>query len=279
VSLAAPSTVTLYERGPDLSDALVIGVSQSGRGEDVVAYLRAARAQGAATVAIVNDAAAPLAEAAEWILDCLAGPELSVPATKSVTAQMTTLALLSAALADGDRFPSVLDTLPDAVDRAHTRRSEARALARTLAGLDVGAVVGRGFAYPVALELALKLKETTYRRAEPFSAADFFHGPVALVEEGYSALVVDVGGRSTTPALAVCAEVQRRGGQPFLLRAGGSAPTPPDLPTISVPGELDEPYAAIPALVLGQLVAVELALALGIDPSQPRGLQKVTSTR
>src|SRR5947208_12299271 len=97
-SLAAPSGLTLYGRGPRLDQTAVIGISQSGQGEDVVAYVRAAREQGAVTVAIVNDETSPLAQTAEWVLACLAGPELSIPATKTVTAQMTLLALLSAAL-------------------------------------------------------------------------------------------------------------------------------------------------------------------------------------
>src|SRR3954469_24837808 len=91
-SLAAPSSLTLYGTGPRLDDTVVVGVSQSGQGEDVVAYVREARAQGALTVAIVNDAESPLAQAAEQVLECLAGPELSIPATKTVTAQMTMLA-------------------------------------------------------------------------------------------------------------------------------------------------------------------------------------------
>src|SRR5262249_19622345 len=94
-SLAAPSGLTLYGSGPRLEQTAVIGVSQSGQGEDVVAYLREARRQGAATVAIVNDERSPLAESADLVLGCLAGPEVSVPATKTVTAQMTLLAMLS----------------------------------------------------------------------------------------------------------------------------------------------------------------------------------------
>src|SRR6266567_5309327 len=99
-SLAAPSGLTLYGRGPRLDQTAVIGVSQSGQGEDVVAYVREAREQGAVTVAIVNDEASPLAQTAEWVLACLAGPELSIPATKTVTSQMTLLGMLSAVLDD-----------------------------------------------------------------------------------------------------------------------------------------------------------------------------------
>src|SRR5438105_1976780 len=149
-SLAAPSGLTLYGRGPQLDQTVVIGVSQSGQGEDVVAYVRAAREQGATTVAIVNDEASPLASTAEWTLGCLAGPELSVPATKTVTSQMTLLAQLSAALADSDALGDSdalrgLAGLPEALDRALGQREPARSLARQLAASSAGSVIGRGF--------------------------------------------------------------------------------------------------------------------------------------
>ncbi len=279
VSLAAPSTVTLYASGPRLQDAVVVGISQSGRGEDVVSYVRAARTQGALTVALVNDPTSPLAHTAEWVLECLAGPERSVPATKTVTAQMALLALLSAAVEDEREAARALAPLPAAIQRALAARDEAAALARALASTTSQAVIGRGFAYPAALEIALKLKETSYARAEPFSAADFFHGPVALVDAGYGALVVDVGGRSTQPALQAAAEVRQRGGQAFLLRVGQIQDTHRETPTLALKDPVAEAYAPIVAVVLGQLVAVELAQVRGLDPAHPRGLHKVTSTR
>src|SRR6267378_7254732 len=113
-SLAAPSGLTLYGRGPRLDRTVVIGVSQSGQGEDVVAYVRAAREQGAVTLAIVNDETSPLAQTAERVLACRAGPEVSIPATKTVTAQMTLLALLSAALEEPDLAAEGLRELPSA---------------------------------------------------------------------------------------------------------------------------------------------------------------------
>ncbi len=172
-SLAAPSGLTLYGRGPRLDQTVVIGVSQSGQGEDVVAYVRAAREQGAITVAIVNDETSPLAQSAEWVLACLTGPELSIPATKTVTAQMTLLALLSSSLEQLDRAADTLSGLPSALRAALELRPLAAELAGVLASTTVGSVIGRGFAFPPALEIALKLKETSYTRAEPFSAADF----------------------------------------------------------------------------------------------------------
>jgi glucosamine--fructose-6-phosphate aminotransferase (isomerizing) len=184
---------------------------------------------------------------------------------------------------------SELARLPSSVRLALDQRSQAADLARALAATRLGSVIGRGFGFPPALEIALKLKETSYTRAEPFSAADFLHGPVALVEPGYSALLVDVGGRSSQSAAEIAAAIRQRGGQPALLRVGDVSPagasrpdvgaSAGDIPSVSVQSGLPEPYAPIVALVLGQLVAVELALALGIDPARPRGLRKVTSTR
>lgn len=270
-SLAAPSSLTLYASGPHLHDSVIIGVSQSGQGEDVVAYLRAGRAQGALTIAIVNEQGSPLAEAAEWLLPCEAGPELSIPATKTVTAQMTWLAMLSAGLSD-DGF-SALEGLPAGVQRALDARTAAASMASQLGSREIDSVIGRGFAFPPALEIALKLKETSYTPAEPYSAADFLHGPVALVESDYTALVLDVGGRSSVAAHDIREGVRARGGTALLLSTGSAGAD------LGVDVDLDEPYAPIVALVLGQLLAVEVALARGLDPAQPRGLRKVTSTR
>ena len=102
---------------------------------------------------------------------------------------------------------------------------------------------------------------------------------MALVEPGYSALVVDVGGRSSEAAIDLARMIQQRGGQPALLRAGEVGPLQANLPNLTLAANVGEPYAPIVALVLGQLFAVELALARGLDPARPRGLRKVTSTR
>lgn len=278
-SMAAPSAVTLYNRGPQLSNAVVIAVSQSGQGEDVNSYLQKAGAQGAMTVAVVNDAASPLASNAEWVLECLAGPEISVPATKTVIAQMTLLALLSTAMDGDDAAVASLNALPAAIDKALSLRGAARVLAEGISTSGAVFVIGRGFAYPPALEIALKLKETSLTHAEPFSAADFFHGPVALVDPDYSALLVDVGGYSSRPAREMAEAVSNKGGKAFLLRASEAATPGTGVPALELDIPVSEPFAPIVAVVLGQLVAVELALLRGVDPVHPRGLKKVTSTR
>ncbi len=279
-SLAAPSGLTLYGSGPRLDRTVVIGVSQSGQGEDVVAYINEAKSQGAATIAIVNDERSPLAQAAELVLACLAGREVSVPATKTVTAQMTLLAMLSSLLEDDSDGIKRLNALPAAMAAAIEQRAAAERLAHDIAAGTIDSVIGRGFAFPVALEIALKLKETSYTGAEPFSAADFLHGPMALVDPAYQALLVDVGGRSGESAHDLANAIRQRRGQIALVRAGRIDPSTAHEPSqLAMVADLDEPFAPMVALVLGQILAVELALALGLDPARPRGLHKVTSTR
>jgi glutamine---fructose-6-phosphate transaminase (isomerizing) len=189
------------------------------------------------------------------------------------------LAMLSSALDVGGVDVGALERVPDAVQSALEQRASAVDLAGRLAQTTIASVIGRGFAFPPALEIALKLKETSYVRAEPFSAADFLHGPVALVEPTYSALLVDVGGRSAEAAMEIATAVRTRGGKPIVLRAAPAATHLLEVPTLAVQVNVAEPYAPIVVLVLGQLLAIELARALGLDPARPRALQKVTSTR
>ncbi|HVE87897.1 MAG TPA: SIS domain-containing protein [Myxococcales bacterium] len=276
VSLAAPSTITLYGSGPALARAAVVGISQSGRGEDVVAFVRSAHEQGALTVAVVNAPTSPLASLADFVLELNAGEEISVPATKTLVAEMTIMAMLAEALAG--QPPSLMSALPDAVAAALEQRPQAKALARQLASVQTAAVVGRGFGYAAALETGLKLKEMAGLHAESFSGADFFHGPVSLIGAHHPVLMVDVGGASTAPALATAEEIHRRGGRPLLLRAGEFHLGPEPYPALSLPFDLPEAFAAIPAVVLGQLLAYEVALLRGVSPASPRGMQKVTST-
>jgi len=148
VSLAAPSTITLYGSGPALARAAVIGISQSGRGEDVVAYIKSAHEQGALTVAVVNAPTSPLARFADYVLELEAGEEISVPATKTLVAEMTVMAMLAEGLAG--QPPGLMATLPDAVERALQLRPQAKALAEHLARVHSAAVVGRGFGFAAA---------------------------------------------------------------------------------------------------------------------------------
>ena len=182
VALAAPSLFTSYGRPPTLRHALVVAISQSGQSPDIVAVLEEARRQGAPTLAIVNDPASPLARAADSVLDICAGPEWAVAATKSYTAQLMAIAMLSAALARDEERWRTLAQLPGLVEQVLALDAMMPARAERYRYMEHCVVLGRGYNYATAFEWSLKLKELSYVIAEPYSSADFQHGPVALLE-------------------------------------------------------------------------------------------------
>jgi glucosamine--fructose-6-phosphate aminotransferase (isomerizing) len=279
VALAAPSLVTLYAASPRYGNSLVIGLSQSGQSPDVVGVVGAARAQGALTLAISNAPGSPLALAAEHNLDLGAGEERSVAATKTYTAELLAVALLSAALDDDGAGRPALARVPDAVARALEVEPEAARIAADQASLDRAVVLGRGFGYATAREWSLKLKEVAQLWADPYSAADFAHGPVALVAPG-SAVFASISAGPARDALLdpVRALIRDAGARVLVLsddpgaRAAGRWALP-------VPGGLAEWLGPIAAIVPAQLHAMHLAMARGLDPERPRGLAKVTETR
>ncbi|MBN1402411.1 MAG: SIS domain-containing protein, partial [Anaerolineae bacterium] len=211
VALAAPSIYTLYERPPRLEKALVIGISQSGRSPDIVAVIRDARAQGMPTLAITNATESRLAHAAEHVIDCHAGPERSVAATKTYTAQLMALALLSVALdPDGAERLMEVQRLPTTLSAALSASDEIAGLARRQRALEECAVIARGYNYATAFEIALKLKELTYVGATPYSSADFLHGPIAIVHSGFPVLMVAPQGRVLAGLLDLARQLKRR---------------------------------------------------------------------
>jgi glucosamine 6-phosphate synthetase-like amidotransferase/phosphosugar isomerase protein len=279
-SLAAPSLATVYRARLDLRGVLAVAVSQSGATEEIVTTLDWARAGGARTVAVTNQAGSPLTQVADATLVTQAGTELAVPATKTYTTQLAALAVLAAALSSG-RGAGVgveeLGRVPEAV----AGMLEVAPAAEEMAGrlVDAGDVVvsGRGFAYSTALELALKLKEACYLAAVGLSYADLVHGPIAIVDAATPALLVAAAGGPVLPAMtglarriaATGASVYGIGGDHDFAAACRST-----LPGPSLPEHL-APFALI---VPGQLLTEALARAKGIDPDAPRGLRKVTQT-
>ena len=262
VALAAPSLFTHYARPPRLDGECVIGISQSGESPDVVAVLEEARRQGSLTLAITNEADSELARAAELVLALDAGPEISVPASKTYTASLLALALVSQALSPDAAFGAALDAVPAAITRTLEREAEIEALVPGLTG-PRAIVLGRGFNFSTAEEIALKLSETSYVLARAWSVADFEHGPIAIVEEGLPALIVDGGGIFAANLESVKARLEAKGC--------------PVLHLFDVSG-LPEELTPITLAVAGQLLAFQVALARGFDPDRPRAIKKVTRT-
>ncbi len=272
VGLATPSLFTALGRPPDLSGALVVGISQSGASPDLVTVLTDARRQGRPTLAITNDPRSPLAEVATVVVDLHAGEERAVAATKTYTAELASVMLCSLAFSGDD--PDELAALPDLASETLSRASEITEPASELAGACRVAVVGRGLHHATVHEWALKLQELTYVLAQPYSAADFLHGPVAVVDEGFPVLTVVTGGHLFEPMRHLVTDLVGRGADVLVIadRPVGDARAVLPVPTC------DEWLAPVPAAIAAQLFSHALAVVKGHDPDRPRGLRKVTYT-
>jgi glutamine---fructose-6-phosphate transaminase (isomerizing) len=275
VALAAPSLFNQYGSPPRLNGALVVGISQSGQSPDIVRVLEEARRQGAPTVAVTNDATSPLAAAADDCIDVGAGVERSIAATKTYTAQLAALALLSVSMAGGSA--SELSQLPSAIAAALGAEPQARAAAARLAEAQRCVVLGRGFNYATTFEIALKLKELTYVVAEPYSSADFQHGPFAMVEPGFPVVMLAIGTSMRAELSELRGRLRERGASLIVL-GDDEALRHPDDAWLPVPSAVPEWLSPCVAIVPGQLLAFHVARARGLDPDQPRALRKVTLT-
>jgi glucosamine--fructose-6-phosphate aminotransferase (isomerizing) len=278
VGLATPSLFSIYGAPPRLESSLVMGISQSGQSPDIVAVLEEARRQGAPTLAVTNDPNSPLASQADYVILLHAGREQSVAATKTYTAQLAALALLSCALGGQSGRLEALRKVPSTLDQVlGSEDSIARAVER-YRYMESCVVLGRGYNYATAFEIALKLKELNYLIAESYSSADFAHGPTAVVGSGFPAMVVATSGKMFGTMRDFSLELKARGAELLIISDQqellGEAITP-----LPLPAGVPEWLSPIEAVVPGQLFALHLALVRGNDPDQPQGLQKVTVTR
>lgn len=278
VALAAPSVQTIYHAAPRLAGALVVGISQSGQSPDIIAVLEEARKQGRPTLAITNDGASPLAAIAEHVIELHAGPERSVAATKTYTAELAVIAALAAIWSGQPQHLADLQRLPAALETTLQGASEVAQRVERYRYMDHCAIIGRGYNYSTSFELALKLKELTYVNAAAYSSADFRHGPIATIDSGFPVILAMPAGMVLDDMLDLAGALQQRGAELIVIsdapQALALARTPLPL-SVSVPEWLSPLTAVLP----GQLFALHLTLAKGFDPDVPRGLQKVTRTR
>jgi len=271
VSLAAPSLYTLYGIDADYRGQLVIAVSQSGATPEIVRTLEALQDAGGSGLAITNERDSPLAHAAAEVIELGVGEERAVPATKTVTGQFTAFASIAAALGRAPFTRRELDAIPDAVqgvlDDAGNMTTAATALVRSAQLI----IVARGYLYAAALETALKIKETCSLLADGYSAADLRHGPIAAVTAGLPVVALCAAGPAEADVSSLIEELRARGARVLVVGSGARA-------DVGVPAGTPEPLAPIVAVVRGQQLAHDLAVALGRDPDSPVGLTKVTPT-
>lgn len=276
VSLSAPSVHTIYGARLKLQHALVVGVSQSGEGEDINQVLEHARQSGAYTVGITNEANSSMTSLVDETLLMHGGRERSVAATKTFTGQMLLFYMLAAELTD--QMTSIsYEAIPDFVERALEQKPAILELVQRYVFMENCVVVGRGLAYANAYELALKLMETCYVVAERFSSADFLHGPLAMVERHFPVIVFAPPGKML-PGVRGLAERLHELHADTLAITSDIELAGMCTRSIVMPREIDEFVAPIPYIIPGQLFAALLAEAKGLDPDSPRSLSKVTRT-
>ncbi|SFH69737.1 SIS domain-containing protein [Bradyrhizobium sp. Gha] len=267
-----PSIATLYRTPMRLEGGVSVAISQSGRSPDIIEMQRAARGGGALAVALVNDAASPLAQGAEVLLPLCAGTERSVAATKSMVAGLAAGASLVAAWREDRQLTDALTGLPDVL-RGQAAPPPA-AMLEQLANARSAFVLGRGATLAIAAEAALKLKETCAIHAEAYSAAEVLHGPAELVAPGFPVIAFvpsDAAREGMLPTLTALADA---GATVIAIEAGGGDEAH-RLATAKVEATLLEPIVMIHRFYH---LAEALALRLGRDPDRPRNLRKVTET-
>ena len=271
VSLAAPSLHTLYGIDVDYSGQLVIGVSQSGATPEIVQTLQALQDAGGRGLAITNDPEGALAEAADETIELRMGPELAVPATKTVTGQLTAFAIAACALGRAPFTRGELEAVPGWVQDVLDDPGPVAGAAEALLGASHLIVVARGYLFAAALETALKIKETCALLADGYSAADLRHGPIAAVTSGLPVIAMCSSGPALSDVGSLVEELRARGASALVVGSGERV-------DLSLPAKAPEPLTPIVAVVRGQQLAHALALRLGYDPDSPEGLTKVTRT-
>jgi glucosamine--fructose-6-phosphate aminotransferase (isomerizing) len=276
-ALATPSSFTLYQQPPRLNDALVIAISQSGQSPDIITVIKEGRRQGALTLALTNVPGSPLAAAAEYNVALHAGQEHSVAATKTYTASLMALAMLSTALANDSLRMDQLAQVPKWVEAVTARCKETIDAAERYAYIQYCVVASRGYNYATAYEIALKLKELTYVIAEPYSSADFQHGPLALVEHNFPVVAIVPEGALAPELVGFFRQLKERGADLIVISALEEALQLAQTP-LPLPASIPEWLSPIVAVVPGQMFALGLTLAKRFDPDHPRSIRKVTLT-
>ena len=289
VGLSAPSVVTLYKGKINYANSIVIGCSQSGKAADVLEVIRKGNEQGAITIAVTNDKTSPMAKEAKYHLYCNAGLESSVAATKTFSSQLYLLLWLAAELSENKEDLLHLKNLRQEIEKVIPQIDVATTkYADKFKDMKSGFVLSRGVTYPIALEATLKLQETCYIQMKGYAGSDFYHGPMAMVNE-------------STPVITYCAENQGDAEMKTLVRAdqikciekmlslkapvllvtndvlltGKFAKCNDALLNFSVPEEV----CMFAFALFAQMLACKISCAIGNNPDAPRALNKVTITK
>jgi glucosamine--fructose-6-phosphate aminotransferase (isomerizing) len=273
-----------YREGPLPEGGAALFVSQSGETIDTLAALAYAKSCKQHILSVVNVPESAMARESDLTVRTLAGPEICVASTKATTTQLMVLACLAIAAArardaisaeEEAQLVTALTETPALIAQVLDRAEEVKAVAERMAQARDVLYLGRGTAYPVALEGALKLKELSYIHAEGYAAGEMKHGPIALIEDTVPVIVVAPPGELFEKTASNVQEAAARGAQVILIsdEAGQRRAATKALARVTVPRV--HPFAApILYAVPVQLLAYYAAVAKGTDVDQPRNLAK-----
>ena len=277
VALATPSIFTIYESPVKLTGALVMCISQSGQSPDLIAVLEEAKRQNRPTIAITNDIQSPISTRADFTIDLNAGPELATAATKTYSASLAAIALLSAHLQEDESAFKELATASTFMQKTIDQTGENLPGFHRFLDMNHCAVLGRGFNYSTAFEVSLKIKELSRVLADPYSTADFLHGPIATVQKGFPAVLVAPPGRMIEDTRTLAKKISQLGGEVISISADPEIISNSQI-TFPINAECPEWLSPLMTVIPGQYMALELARHRGLDPDRPEGLTKVTET-
>jgi len=278
LALATPSLFTYYQSPPRLQNALVVGVSQSGQSPDIVSVLEEGRKQNCLTLAITNIPDSPLAKTADFVLDIQAGAEKAVAATKTYTTELMAIAMLSAALINSDEQWAQLASVPEWARYVLKLDEEIAQMTQRYRYMNQCVVLGRGFNYSTAYEWALKLKELTYIIAEPYSSADFQHGPIAMVEGGFPILAVAPKGKVHGSMMDMLTRLRKDKNAELVVISDNADTLALAQSPIQLPPQIPEWLTPLVSIIPAQLFACHLTSVKGYDTESPRNITKVTET-
>ena len=278
-SLALPSVITAYDGKLCLKDALVIGVSQSGKAADVLAVMERAKNCGALTVAVTNDLDSPMAKYGDYHLYCNAGLEESVAATKTFTSQMYVLALLAGYWADNKEFLAKLDAVPAAAEEFLSYiPQQIDSVIQRYRYMDTGFVLARGYSYAIALESMLKLQETNYVKMKGYAVSDFWHGPLAQVDKDTFVILYAAEGPVFQNCQDMLAKLDDIGAEVIVVSDNDEIIKNRPL-GFKIPNLGCDCVAPFMFAIFAQMFACKLTAVKGRNPDAPRNLNKVTITK
>ncbi len=279
LALATPSLFTYYRQPPTIKNALIVGISQSGKSPDIVSVLEEGKKQGNLTLAITNEANSPLAKSADFVLDIQAGDEKAVAATKTYTAQLMAIAMLSTALSNDETRWNELAKVSGWAKQALAQEQKIASAAQRYRYMDQCVVLGRGYNYATAFEWALKMKELSYIGSEPYSSADFKHGPVAIVESGFPVFAVSPQGKVFDSMQGMLKHLCNDLRAELVVISNSLAALELAEVAIPIPENVPEWLSPIISIIPAQLFAYYLTVVKGYDTEQPRTIKKITETR